>query len=195
VNLPVRPDVIRARLRATGLGERPQFIALAPGSKMPAKRWPLENFAELGRRLLCGHPELRIVVVGGIADRGLGDTLCASIGAGVHNFAGALTLFESAALLAEGLCYVGNDTGTMHLAALAGTPCVALFSARDYPGKWDPAGSRHVVLRRDVPCAGCMLEICVDHGNRCLRLITVEDACVAVENVLSSTIAATSVAA
>ncbi|KKL89235.1 hypothetical protein LCGC14_1916730 [marine sediment metagenome] len=34
------------------------------------------------------------------------------------------------------------------------------LSSRDSPGRWDPYGSGHIVLRSKVPCKGCLLENC-----------------------------------
>jgi heptosyltransferase-2 len=62
----------------------------------------------------------------------------------------------------------------MHLAAMVRIPCVAIFCARDYPGKWEPYGEKHRIIRKDVECAGCMLEVC-SYNNRCLQLISVDD--------------------
>ena len=69
--------------------------------------------------------------------------------------------------------YVGNDTGTMHLAAAAGTACVALFSARDWPGAWYPYGVPQRVFRTALECEGCYLVACAERGNECLTRIGV----------------------
>ena len=71
--------------------------------------------------------------------------------------------------------YLGNDTGTMHLAASAGAPCVAVFSARDWPGAWYPYGVPQRIFRTAPECEGCYLEVCVDRGNACLIAISVEE--------------------
>ena len=91
---------------------------------------------------------------------------------------------QSAALLDRCKLFVGNDTGTMHLAAAGGLPCVALFSARDEQGKWDPMGGPHHVIRKSVPCAGCMLVQCVERDRLCLRLIEVDEVVAAAEDLL-----------
>jgi hypothetical protein len=57
-----------------------------------------------------------------------------------------------------------------------------VFSARDLPGKWTPYGRHHRVLRADVPCAGCMLEVC-DRDLVCLTRIGVEQVLAAVAEV------------
>ena len=63
--------------------------------------------------------------------------------------------------------YLGNDTGTMHMAVAAGIPCVAVFSSRDFPGNWYPYGNGHVVFRTPIKCEGCFLEKCIENEMRC----------------------------
>ncbi len=117
---------------------------------------------------------------------GIGEELCADWGKRSYNFAGKLSVYGSAAVLEKCAAYIGNDTGTMHLAAMVGIPCVAIFSARDYPGKWEPYGEGHTILRYDTNCAGCMLEICPQQ-NRCLNSITTENVLAPVMKMLSQT--------
>ncbi|HTN94681.1 MAG TPA: glycosyltransferase [Gallionella sp.] len=181
-HLPI-PESERASAFGTahdlGIDFGSMLLAIGPGSKMPAKKWPGERFAELGARLLNEFPKLQILVLGGKEDITLGNELCGLWGERSHNLAGKLSIYGSAALLERCTAYVGNDTGTMHLAAMVGKPCVAIFSARDNPGKWDPYGNGHLVLRREVECAGCMLEVC-NHDNKCLKLIGVDEVYLAV---------------
>ena len=138
-------------------GGRP-WIAVGVGSKMPAKRWPVERFEAVGHRLIQEH-DIWPVVFGGPEERELGIALTAAWGRG-YVAAGKLALRPAAAALRCCHLYVGNDTGTMHLAASVGVRCVAIFSARDYPGLWEPYGTGHIVLREKVWCAGCHAEVC-----------------------------------
>jgi len=175
--LPI-PDDARAELASIypHIESATVAVAIGPGSKMPAKLWPEDRYAALGKRLLAYYPSLRLFIVGGPEDRALGDRLCAAWeGRGV-NMAGRLTVYGSAALMERCALFVGNDTGTLHMAAMVGVRCVALFTARDYPGLWEPYGSGHSVLRKDIDCAGCMLQTCVERDSACLKQITVEEA-------------------
>ena len=185
--LPVSPAAgheAEIALAAIGPTEGARLVAFGPGSKMPAKVWPAERYEEVGRRLLAARDNVELVVLGGPEDAAVGNRLCAAWGPRSHNLAGRVSVMAGAAVLRHCSAYVGNDTGTMHLAAMAGVPCIALFSARDNPGKWEPYGEGHTVLRREVDCAGCMLEVCNVQANKCLRLITVEEVLGAVEGVL-----------
>jgi ADP-heptose:LPS heptosyltransferase len=149
-----------------------RLIGIGPGSNWQSKTWPEERYAQLGERLIK-ELDLFPLVLGGPEDVGRNERLIAHWGRGA-NAAGALSVRKSAAALSECRFYMGNDTGTMHLAAAVGTPCVVAFSAQDWPGRWYPYGKGHVVLRHAVPCAGCMLRVC-DKELLCLTLIEVED--------------------
>ena len=171
-------------MNAEGIESCSEFLAIGPGSKMPAKRWPKERFAELGDRLLKTYPDSEIIILGGNDDKKIGDYLSQRWGSRSRNLAGKLSIYGSAAVLERCRAYVGNDTGTMHLAAMVGKPCVALFSARDYPGKWEPYGDNHIVLRHDTECAVCMLEECVKYNNLCMKKISIEEVLKAVGKIL-----------
>jgi ADP-heptose:LPS heptosyltransferase len=159
------------------------WVAVAPGSKMPAKRWPLERYAEAVQRLIEKF-DVWPIVLGGAEDRPQGDTLRAKWRRG-YNAAGRLSLRASAAALKRCAFYLGNDTGTMHLAAAVGTKCVAIFSARDRPGRWNPSGDGHRVLRSQIDCEGCDLVECLERHNECLARISVPTVTAACEALLA----------
>lgn len=170
----VHQEAALHKLRAQGIQFSRRLVAIGHGTKMPSKKWPLEYYVTLGHRILASFHDVDLVVLGGTEDAFEGNELCKEWGKRAHNFSGKLSIYESAAVLELCVTYIGNDTGTMHLAAMTGAPCIALFSARDYPGKWYPYGTDHTVLRRTVECEGCMLDICV-HGNECMKKLGVDE--------------------
>ena len=149
------------------------WVAFAPGSNLQSKLWPADRFEAVGRALIERF-DIWPVVVGGAEDAAVAERLVRAWGRGTHA-AGGLPVRQSAALLERCGLFIGNDTGTMHLAAACDVPCVALFSARDVPGKWEPMGARHRVLRKNVACAGCMLVRCEAQQQLCMRLIEVDE--------------------
>lgn len=148
------------------------WLGIGPGSKMPAKRWPAERFREVVARLVSEY-DVWPVIFGGAEDAATAVDLLRSWGRG-FNAAGELSLRGAAAGLQRCALYLGNDTGTMHLAASVGVPCVAIFSARTHPGLWNPYGVDNRVLRSQIDCEGCGLVVCVERQNECLRQIDVK---------------------
>ncbi len=163
------------------------WLGIGPGSKMPAKVWFSERFIAVVRRLIDEY-DLWPVVFGGPEDSAIGQRMINQWGRG-YVAAGALGIRPAAVALKRCVLYLGNDTGTMHLATAVQTPCVAIFSARDEPGKWDPYGPRHRVLRTQIDCAGCMLVECKEQNMECLRRITVEQVTAACRELLLSRLA------
>lgn len=145
-----------------------RYVAVAPGSKWESKIWPEERFAGAIGRLIEEH-NITPIVFGGAEDREKGDRLLQIWSKGI-NAAGALTVRQSAALLQRCELYLGNDTGTMHLAASAGTPCVAIFAAIDWIGRWEPFGSKNRTFRMSVECEGCHSPVCFNN-HKCLLLV------------------------
>jgi ADP-heptose:LPS heptosyltransferase len=153
------------------------WVAVCFSAKCASKLWPIERYIELVHKLIKDHGIIP-VIIGGNEDRQTAIRLIAEWGTGLCA-AGNLNVRESAALMEGARFYLGNDTGTMHLAAAVDISCVAIFSARDWPGKWEPYGNDHKVLRFEVPCAGCRLASC-DKKLECLTEISVQqvyDAC------------------
>jgi ADP-heptose:LPS heptosyltransferase len=147
------------------------WLGVGPGSKMPSKVWPIDRYHKAVQKMIDRHG-VWPVVFGGPEDKQAGDYLVARWACG-YNAAGRLELRESAEALRRCVAYLGNDTGTMHLAAAVGTRCLAIFSSRDYPGRWYPYGNGHIVLRSTIDCEGCMLHVCTNRHNECLERITV----------------------
>lgn len=158
-----------------------KLVAIAPGSKWESKVWPEQRFAEVVQRLIAEF-DVFPVIFGGAEDREKGDRLIAEWERGA-NAAGELSVRESAALLKDCDMYLGNDTGTMHLAAAVGTPCVAVFAAIDWVGKWTPFGDNNRVFRKSVECEGCHTPMCFNN-HKCLDLVTVDEVYAACAEIL-----------
>ncbi|MGA2743034.1 MAG: glycosyltransferase family 9 protein [Bryobacteraceae bacterium] len=153
---------------------RRALVAVCPGCKKPANAWPLDRFVDLVRRILStGSAE--VVILGGPAERILAQRMRAELGAEILNAAGEFSVAGSAALLSHCQLLIGLDTGTTHLAAAVGVPCVVIQSANSYAGHWDPLGDSHTVLRHSVPCAGCLCSDCPVAGHPCMTNISVDE--------------------
>jgi len=134
------------------LGERDpggNFALIAPGgaAHRPAKRWPAAQFAELAVRLAAmGY---RPVLVGGPEDAGLTAGIAAQVPDAL-DFGGRTSLLDLAALGRRAALAVGNDTGPMHVFAVARAPSVVLYSKESDPALCAQRGPAVEILRRPV---------------------------------------------
>lgn len=159
-----------------------RWVSIGANSNRPLLVWPEDRFLELGR-WLWERWRLWPVAVGGAEDADQARRLVAGWGRGFVA-AGQLSVRASARVIERSALFVGNDSGPMHLAASVGRRCVAIFPARHPPGRWEPWGEGHVVLRKAVLCEGCGLSVCTIEGKRCLMEITVDEAKSACDGIL-----------
>jgi len=134
-------------------GERP--IVIHPGSGWRLKNWPAHRWGDLARYIARRHG-VRPLVVGSLGEaRVCADAVAASDGNAVQ-LPRPLSLGGLTALLHRARLVVSVDNGAAHLAALVGTPVVALFGPGDprtaHP--WCPSRRRRVV-RVSLPCSPC----------------------------------------
>ncbi len=140
-----------------GIQPAPGTVLLCPGSDFgPSHEWPLEKWEEIARTLIEGGQRVTIASVDG--GRGLGKKLAGKLGDGVEFFQ-ASPLAGALPLLAVHSLVIAADGSLPHLAAHAGATCVTLFGPND-PAWKRPLGKRHLVVKRHVECAPCLLAKC-----------------------------------
>jgi ADP-heptose:LPS heptosyltransferase len=164
------PDEIKNKicrlLEEKKLKNNGRNIAMVPGAKRQQNRWPVEYFQEVKNYLV--KESFNILLIGSEYDIDLAQKL---VGQNVFNFCGVLTPLESAEMLKHCSLTITNDTGPMHLSYAVGTPVIAFFSGRDYPGKWyPPDDGKNNVLRNYIPeCVKCFNDEC---DNVCLKQLS-----------------------
>jgi heptosyltransferase-2 len=149
-----------------------EWIGLNPGAFFgTAKRWIPERYAALASRL-GRHTGARIAILGGTAERPLGEAIAASIDGDCRVLCGETDLAELVGALSRLRLLATNDSGPMHLAAAVGTPVVAVFGPTDWR-ETAPVGASCRLVREPVGCAPCKLRECpIDH--RCMQRVTVD---------------------
>lgn len=143
------------------------FVVIHPGAGSQAKKWPWENFAEVGGKLR--DEGLAVVITGTWGEKEDAEKIASVIGEKAFSLAGRLNLEELIALIERASLFLGGDTGPLHLASALGTPFVAIYSGTNSPELWGPWQGKYFLVRREVDCAPCGKKICPD--KKCLTSI------------------------
>jgi glycosyl transferase family 9 (putative heptosyltransferase) len=118
-----------------------RFVAVHPGSGAAEKCWPISRFTEVIKRLWKQNQP--VLLLSGPADtKRVEDLLKYLSRPPAPEMFKTLTdapLLEVAQHLQQCMCYLGNDSGITHLAAMLGVPTVAIFGPTD-PKIWRPIG-------------------------------------------------------
>ena len=161
------------------------ILAISLGTKCQSNDWGINNWSLLLKELSMALPNWQLVVLGALDDEATGDICLNSWGQRGLNLCGKIKPRVSAGVLKKASLFIGHDSGPMHLAACVGTPCVGIFSARNYPGQWFPRGAKNAIIYHKVECAGCGLEVCIEKEKKCILSISVEEVKSAVFNTIS----------
>ena len=121
-----------------------RLAGLAIGAGHPSRRWALNKFAELARRLSDRYSVLVF----------LGPEEKAAEASIRHTFEDSallvpdLSLVELAAAFSTLDLVIGNDTGTSHLGSATGTK-VVMIADKDVPSTFAPLGTKTTVVKTD----------------------------------------------
>jgi ADP-heptose:LPS heptosyltransferase len=148
-------DFPGSRMEDSGI-ENKRFIAIHPWSSNPEKELKPDKFRQLCVRLSreipygFGLPAYKIVLIGGKEEAKRSGKFCE--GLPVIDLSGKSTLLELSGLFKRSRLLVTVDSGPMHLAAVLGTPVVAIF--RKNPpavsaARWGPVGDKHIIIEND----------------------------------------------
>jgi ADP-heptose:LPS heptosyltransferase len=152
--------------------------------RVPLKRWEPANFAAVADALAERHGAAIVFTGQGVEEREL---IAEARSRMRHPSVDACDRFDVASLAAlVDHCHfvVSNDTSVMHLAALVGTPVVAIFGPTA-PLLYGPRGDRNLVFYRDLYCSPCLTNYnlkvsrCLD--NVCMRGIRPDEVTAAIE--------------
>ena len=157
-------------------------VALHPGCKpdWPWKKW--HGFEDLARRLP------HVVVVGSPHDAENARTYFGRAfvwPAHVQDFAGALSLPDTAALLSQSAALVANDSGLMHLGVALGVPTFGIFGITS-PQRESIEASNMFAITKQLPCEpacrrGPWGRRDCEHHLQCLRTLSADDVCDRIE--------------
>ena len=151
-------DVGVAKSHLKGIAE--PIYSLNMGSVYPKNHYPPEKYAKLLEMIFRKEPTATFVILGGGQDdlksaEILKNALPKTYEKNIIDLTNKLNYRQSAVVLSFCKMHIGNDTGTMHVAAATGCPVLTLmcFGAdlpilhRNNPQRWYPYGVPSVVVQ------------------------------------------------
>ncbi len=186
-----RPRLSAQRLPQPNIGSASAVLALCPGAEYgPAKQWPAEHFAAIGKHWIAQSPDHGVVILGGPKETVIGEKIQQSIqkntadATPVQNLCGKTSLAEAFGWLSRAAVVVSNDSGLMHAAAALDVPVVGLFGSSD-PDHTPPLSPKAVAVSLRLSCSPCFQRECPFGTTACLRDLTPDQVLGAMRNVQS----------
>jgi ADP-heptose:LPS heptosyltransferase len=122
------------------------IIGVNVGSGAAEKNWPLRHFSVLCSWLIH-EKRATIVLFGSNAQIGLSDELAGQLPAkNVLNLTGTISITRFVSTVGSVDLYIGNDTGSTHIAAALNVPTVCLFSGHTSVKSHGARGARCICV-------------------------------------------------
>ena len=156
------------------------LVLLNPNASdlMPLRKWDLERFVALAKRLLADDDRLCIIFTGAPSEQAAVEAICREAGSPrAVSFAGKTSLYDLMALYTLADVLVTNDSGPGHFASLTDIDAVVLFGP-ETPARYGPLGTGTHAVWAGLACSPCINPF--NHRfspctrSRCMDAITVE---------------------
>lgn len=152
--------------------------AVNPGMKQLAKRWPVNRYAETVNRL-TDTPSVRIIFVGGPGDQPVVKEIINQLSPAkqkmITDTAGLTNIHQTAELIAKSALFIGNDSGTIHIASTTKTPIIGLYGPTN-PVVDGPYKTCGINLFHKTAWSPCYTQDCAGHPP-CIDNVTVDEVC------------------
>ena len=166
-------DAVRRRLKDLGVLPGDRTAILHVGAAQEYKLWDPKRFAGVIAGLQQRGWQVVLIGAGEDDRRQAKRVLQYRLPAAVVDTIDQLSFGELAGLMVLGGCFIGNDSGPMHLAAACGLPTLALFGPT-VDRIWAPLGDNARVVRGIIAChPDCRTITCVQ-DYLCLKSLGVD---------------------
>ncbi len=160
-----------------------KYACINPGANWDKKRWSLENFAILAKKIYEVYG-LNVVITGSAGDEELGNYILSRNNGYSVSFCGKTSIRELGPLFKRSKIVISADSGPMHIASGAGANVVALFGPTDSVETGPNGIGKHIVIHNLPPdcVTPCFNPVC--GGNLCMENIKVDDVMSAVNEII-----------
>lgn len=157
-SLSVNQDNQQQLLKKLKLTDARPILAIAPGAEYgPAKRWPVEYFAEVAINML--NKGWQVWIFGSKKESELAIEIQKLTNDQCIDLTGKTTLLEALDLLALSKSVITNDSGLMHVAAALNRPLVVVYGSST-PKFTPPLAQQVSKVHLNLVCSPCFKRVC-----------------------------------
>lgn len=149
------------------------FVLINPGSDWPSKRWFIDRYADLVKRLKELFPNVEFGIIGTQGERELAYFIKERCDERVFMLSGKTPIELLPAVMERSCLVITNDSGPAHVARAVGAPIVIL-AGPSAPGYLTIKGrGKSVLVQHLVSCAPCLKVSCDTMD--CWKVLSVDE--------------------
>ena len=173
-----------------GIDKKDHIITIHPAASKSERTWHAERFGVLCQKLLKQY-SVKIILLGTSKEKPLLEQIREFCPQENLSIVPELNLGEITQLLKMSRLFIGNDSGMLHLASLAGTPVVGIYGPGN-PGTSGPFvdTSKREIVTVNYACSPCRQNFFKEckpspnHKPYCIEDISVNDVLEAVHRII-----------
>jgi heptosyltransferase II len=157
------------------------YIVVAPVASFATKRWPMQRFTGLVKKILEDQDlhDFSVYIVAGPKDDYVDEInqLIEHFPERLINFKGKSNLKQTSQIIAKAKLLVGNDSGMGHIAESYGVPVVSIFGPTSESFGFKPHLEQSVAVSVDLWCRPCSTtgkKKCYRSQQYCMENVTIE---------------------
>jgi ADP-heptose:LPS heptosyltransferase len=171
-----------------------KYFLIFPGSNGAYKIWPKESFATLVKNLVA-TTGYKAIICGAALEMDICNWIATASELAI-SIAGKTSLTEVVELIRKAEFVIGNDSGSIHIAAATNTQSFCIIGGGHfglflpYPDNW--MGKRPYIINHNMPCYGCgwrchFVSSATSNPYPCISNISVESVTAHITNELKKT--------
>ena len=114
------------------------YITLSLGGKNYLKKWNVNNWIKLVEKINFHFPNLKIKILGSIAEKKISQEICKINKIKIVNMCGKTDIVRLFEIIASSQYHISHDDGTMHIASAFKKKGIAIFGITSEKGRWFP---------------------------------------------------------
>ena len=162
------PESGETILKNNGWSQQNELIVLNPAAAFPTRNWDIHNYGAFANLWLHEFPQTQFLIMGTSFISSKADFLKQQLREKLINLIGKTMPSQAFAILQKVKLVLSEDSGLMHMAWGSGIPTLGLFGSTR-TDQVRPLGEHTFFLdSSDLPCGGCMQEVCQFGDVHCL---------------------------
>ncbi len=168
-------EKVRELFRENNITSEDSKAVVCVTASNPDKMWDIDNFAQIIEYII-NTKNIKVIFIGAPCDKEVYDKIQYRnpLKTKPVNLCNKVTIKDSLAVLKQCDFILGNDSGTLHMAASVGTKVIGLYGPMPFE-KWKVTGDGHILLKSNINCMPCSLKKKCPRNKLCLKNITADE--------------------
>tara|TARA_A100001011_G_scaffold325694_1_gene348826 strand:- start:445 stop:1380 length:936 start_codon:yes stop_codon:yes gene_type:complete len=123
-----------------------KYITLSLGGRHVKKKWDVENWKILIKKILSKFPKIQIKIVGSNSEKKTSNLITKIDKSKIINLCGKTNIYQLFEIIKNSNFHISHDDGTMHIASLFKRKGIAIFGITSEKGRWYPTNIKQKIF-------------------------------------------------